>query len=56
MYNLPSILLTLKGEHVDRDLTCESLPGYDGMNTELREFFPFFKKKKRKEKVGFVLF
>lgn len=38
MYNLLLILLTLKGEHVDRDLTYEGLFGFDGMNTKLRDF------------------
>lgn len=38
MYNLLLILLTLKGEHVDRDLTCEGLVGFDVMNTKLRDF------------------
>ena len=39
MYNLLLILLTLKGEHVDRDLTCEGSVGFDVMNTKLRGFF-----------------
>lgn len=38
MYNLLLILLTLKGEHVDRDLTYEGLVGFDVMNTKLRDF------------------
>lgn len=45
MYNLLLILLTLKGEHVDRDVTCEGLVGFDVMNIKLRDFF-----------VGFVSF
>ena len=48
MYNLLLILLTLKGEHVDRDLTYEGLVGFDVMNTKLRDFLGGF--------VGFVLF
>lgn len=42
MYNLLLILLTLKGEHVDRDLTYEGLVRFDVMNTQLRGFFFFF--------------
>lgn len=38
MYNLLLILLTLKGEHVDRDLTYEGLVGFDVMNLKLRDF------------------
>lgn len=38
MYNLLLILLTLKGEHVDRDLTYEGSVGFDVMNTKLRDF------------------
>lgn len=38
MYNLLLILLTLKGEHVDQDLTYEGLVGFDVMNTKLRDF------------------
>lgn len=38
MYNLLLILLTLKGEHVDRDLTYEGLVGFDVMNTKLGDF------------------
>lgn len=38
MYNLLLILLTLKGEHVDRDLTYEGLVGFDVMNTKSRDF------------------
>lgn len=34
MYNLLLILLTLKGKHVDRDLTYEGLVGFDVMNTK----------------------
>lgn len=49
MYNLLLILLTLKGEHVDRDLTYEGLVGFDVMNTKLRDFF-------FEGFVGFVLF
>jgi len=39
MYNLLLILLTLKGEHVDRDLTYDCLPGFNVMNTKLRDYF-----------------
>lgn len=39
MYNLLFILATLKGEHVDRDLTYEGLVGFDVMNIKLRIFF-----------------
>ena len=39
MYNLLLILLTLKGEHVDRDLTYEGLAGFNVMNTQLRDFW-----------------
>lgn len=46
MYNLMLILLTLKGEHVDRDLTYEGSVGFDVMNTKLRGFLGGF--------VGFV--
>lgn len=42
MYNLLLILLTLKGGHVDRDLTYEGLVRFDVMNTQLRGFFLFF--------------
>lgn len=35
MYNLLLILLTLKGKHVDRDLTYEGLVGFAVMNTKL---------------------
>lgn len=42
MYNLLLILLTLKGEHVDRDLTYEGLVGFDVINTKSRDFFFFF--------------
>lgn len=35
MYNLLLILLTLKGKHVDRDLTYEGLVGFEVMNTKL---------------------
>lgn len=38
MYNLLLILLTLKGEHVDRDLTYEGLFGFDVMNTKMPDF------------------
>lgn len=34
MYNLLLILLTLKGKHVDQDLTYEGLVGFDVMNTK----------------------
>lgn len=34
MYNLLLILLTLKGKHVDRDLTYQGLLGFDAMNTK----------------------
>lgn len=39
MYNLLLILLTLKGEHADRDLTYEGSVRFDVMNTQLRGFF-----------------
>lgn len=42
MYNLLLILLMVKGEHVDWDLTYEGLATFDVMNTKLRDFFPFF--------------
>lgn len=38
MYNLLLILLMLKGEHVDRDLTYEGLARFDVMNTKLNPF------------------
>lgn len=38
MYNLLLILLTLKEEHVDRDLTYEGLVGFDDVNTKVKDF------------------
>lgn len=38
MYNVPLILLTLKRQHVDLDLTYKGLAGFDVMNTKLRDF------------------
>lgn len=38
MSNLLLILLTLKGKHVDRDLTYEGSVGFDVMNTKSSSF------------------
>lgn len=42
MYNLLLILLTLKGEHVDRDLTCEGSSQIWSYEYTIKGFFFFF--------------
>lgn len=42
MYNLLLILFALKGEHVDRDLTCEGSAPIRSYEYTIKGFFFFF--------------